>query len=126
MDNFFLKLTGKVNVPKNFEIGHNYRVVLDGSVTNEQKSDNEDGTFTYTATFEPIIAEIKKDHGEMVRSKDRRSWSTKIRHMLYRIWEANDDPRPHEQAYEDTMKYVVMVLDDLYDKARKGEKVVIK
>lgn len=119
-ETYFLKLTGKVNVPSKVEIGHNYRIVLDGSVTEERKEDNEDGTFNVVSTFRPIVAEISKDHGPMVKSKDVRSWSKKIRDRIYRTWEANNDSRGSEEAYADFMKYVNANLEEFYEKSRRN------
>jgi hypothetical protein len=116
-DTFYLKLAGKVNIPSHMEIGHNYRVLLDGSVTGETKTDNEDGTYTVMSKFEPIVAEIQKDHGEMVKSKDVRSMATKVRHMLYRKWEANSSPLGHEEYYERVMRHIINNLEELAEEA---------
>jgi hypothetical protein len=119
-ETYYLKLTGKVNVPNKVEIGHNYKITIDGSVTEEKREDNEDGTFSITSTFRPILAEIQKDHGEIVKSKDVRKRSQQIRAFLYRMWEADaGDSRGHEEAYDQTMKYILANIDEIYEKARR-------
>ncbi len=119
-ETYYIKLTGKVNIPNELEIGHNFKVVLDGSVTSATRSDNEDGTFSLSYTFRPIIAEITKDHGEMVKSKDARSRSTQLRSVLYRIWESNEDKRPSDVMYDEVMKWIIKNADEINEKAKNS------
>ncbi len=116
---YYLKLTGKVNIPKKLEISHNYAVLLQGSVTDTKTSDNENGSFDVTSTFRPVTCDIKTDLGEMIKAKDPRGWSAKIRARVYKTWEANSDPRSAEEAYESFMKQVNFELEELYEKSQK-------
>lgn len=119
MENYFIRLTGKVNIPKKVSIGHNFKLELQGSVTDERRSDLENGDFEVTSTFRPITCEIKTDLGETIKGKDTRSRSQQIRSYLYRIWESNNDPRGHEEAYDQTMKYILGNIEEIYNRAKK-------
>lgn len=83
-ETYYVKISGKVNVPSKVDIGHNYRLTMDCSVTQEMKEDNEDGTFSVISKMVPITAEIKKDNGEVVKAKDPRRNSQKVRNYLYK------------------------------------------
>jgi hypothetical protein len=85
-NSYFIKISGKANIPTELGIGHNYKVVMDCSITSESKVDNEDGTYDVIYKVEPITAEITKDNGETIKARDPRKNSTKIRNYLYRIW----------------------------------------
>ncbi len=118
MDNYFIKIIGKVNVPEMISIGHNYELLLKGSVTDEKKEDAENGYYEYTATFRPITGQVKTELGKTIKLKDSRSRSTQIRSVLYRLWEAQGDTRDSDIAYDDTMRYVLAHLEEIYLKAK--------
>jgi hypothetical protein len=42
MENYYVKIQGKANIPSALSIGHNYRLTADCSITSESKSDNEE------------------------------------------------------------------------------------
>lgn len=118
----FIKLTGKANIPEALKNGHAYNVVAKGQVTAETLSDNQNGTFTAYYKFEPILVDIVGDMGEVIKAEDTRSMSQKVRKAHWGVWQRQtDDPRSAEDAYEDTMKFILAVLPDLYKRAR-GDK----
>lgn len=118
-ETFFVKLTGKLNIPEKLPIGHNIRLSLDGSVTTEVREDNENGTFNIISKFIPITGEIVKDHGPVIKMKDTRSRSSQLRARLYRIWEATqEDSADCELSYERAMKYILTHAEELYEKSR--------
>ena len=89
-----------MNVPKKIEIGHNYRLIMDCSVTQEQKIDNDNGTFDIISKVEPITCEIQKSNGEIIKGKDTRKESQKLRSKLYMVWQSNSNPLPFEEYYQ--------------------------
>src|ERR1700733_2502270 len=107
-ETYYLKVFGKANIPKRLEIGHNYRVVLDASITQESKSDNNDGTYDVTFKVEPQTCEISKDNGEVVKAKDPRKNSTKIRNKLYFLWQQSNNPEEFELFYTKVTNYLTM------------------
>lgn len=98
---------GKANVPTRIEIGHNYKLVADCSVTQEQKVDNEDGSYDVIAKVEPITIEIQKDNGETIKAKDPRKNSQKIRNYLFKIYSDEGYVEDFDKVY-DMFTYEVM------------------
>lgn len=98
-ETYFIKIVGKVNVPSKIDIGHNYKVMMDCSVTQEQKEDNEDGTFNVVSKVVPITAEITKDNGATIKAKDPRKNSTKIRNLLHWKWQHSNITEDFESYY---------------------------
>lgn len=103
MDNYALKLSGKAELPESLEIGHNIRTQLEGSITAETISDNEDGTKTHYYTFKPVIVEVIKQTGERIRARDTRSRSQQLRSLLFRLWREDNNPEEFEKYYDDIM-----------------------
>lgn len=107
---YFLNIRGKVNIPMPITIGHNYRLIADCSVVSENKSDNEDGTFSITYKLVPLTAEIGKDNGPTLKAKDPRRNSEKFRKYLYKLW------MEHEaNIYDFQEVYDAVVLEAMSD-----------
>lgn len=102
MNNYFIKITGKVNIPIPITIGHNYKLVADCSVVSEQKNDNENGEFDIIYKMIPITLEVAKDNGEFIKAKDPRRNSEKFRKYLWKLWSESEA--------------VTMDFDDIYEK----------
>jgi hypothetical protein len=49
-----LKFTGKVEIESPLENDKNYRLAMEGSITNISTSPNGDGTFSNTFSFRPL------------------------------------------------------------------------
>jgi len=99
-ETYFIKIAGKANVPEKVEIGHNYRLEIDASVTQEQRVDNEDGTFNVISKVEPITITIQKDNGKVLKGKDPRKNSVKFRKSCWKVADINhiDDERFYDFA----------------------------
>ena len=102
-DNYVLKLSGKAELPKRLEIGHNIHTTLEGSITSETISDNDDGSKTHYFTFKPIIVEALTEKGERIKAKDTRSRSQQLRSLLFRIWRENNEPKEFDSWYDEQM-----------------------
>ena len=82
-----LKFTGKVEIESPLENDRNYRIALDGSITNISTSPNWDGTFSHTYSFRPIHCLIHDELGETIKAKDPRKNSEKWRSKLQYDWD---------------------------------------
>ena len=115
MEEFYLKISGKVNIPQRLEIGHNYHVILNGSITKEERADNNDGSFLVTWKFEPVQVEVLTPKGETIKAKDKRRISQKIRGALYFCWKESNTQMDEEEFYEQNglkiIKYMPEVLE---------------
>ena len=111
MDNFVLKLSGKAELPKELPISHNIRVTLEGSIVADTKSDNDDGTFTHTYTFKPVIVEALTETGERIKAKDTRSRSQQLRALIFKRWREENEPIAFDDFYD---KKMVEVMNNIY------------
>ena len=110
MDSFVIKLSGKAELPESIEIGHNFRVELEGSIVSETIADNEDGTKTHYFTFKPIIVETITEKGKRMRAKDTRSRSVQMRSLLFKRWREQNIPQEFEEYYDVRM---VEIMKDI-------------
>jgi len=96
-ETYYIKIQGKANIPNSLAIGHNYKIECDCSITSETKTDNDDGTFNVTYKVEPITATIRRDNGEIIKAKDPRKNSVKIRNSSWKV--ANDYGLDEDKFY---------------------------
>lgn len=119
-NSFFIKFTGKANIPDPLELDAGYTVTITGEVPSSTDISNQDGTKDVIYKFVPILAEITDAKGKVVKVKDTRKMSEKFRRVLHFLWE-NDTAgeQTPEQAYERTMNYCITHAQELYDASRK-------
>jgi hypothetical protein len=116
MDNnetFYLKIAGKVNIPTRLEIGHNYKLVADCSITSETRIDNDNGEFDVVFKVEPITCEISKDNGAVIKAKDPRKNSQKFRNYLYKLWMEDGCIYPFDEIYEQVIYDAMAITPNL-------------
>lgn len=113
MDTHLLKINGKAELPKAIDIGHNFRIMSEGSVVSQTKSDNENGEFTYTYIFKPITIEIQKDKGETLKLKDTRSLSQLFRARIWTKWKGKNDANDFNSYYEKLMMNLIQRVDEI-------------
>ena len=114
MDSHAIKLSGKAELDKPIEIGHNFRISLEGSVVSETVSDNDDGTKSHTYLFKPIIVETIDEKGERIRAKDTRSRSQQLRALLFKIWRQANVPQDFEEWYDREMLAIIETVAKPY------------
>ena len=119
MDTYYIKLQGKANIPTPLSIGHNFKIISDCSITGETKTDNEDGTFSITWKAEPITIEISKDNGEVIKAKDPRKNSQKIRNYLFKIYSDEGAIENFDMVYDAFTQEVMSMTPQLYREAIK-------
>ena len=121
-NNYYLRIAGKVNVPELIPIGHNYLITVNASVTQEQKIDNNDGTFDIVSKAEPITVQIQKDNGPIIKARDKAKMSQRLRGRLHGIWSGLNIPMDSEAWYEDKMRKIILHADEVLDFIEKLEK----
>lgn len=99
-ETYYIKLQGKANIPKALFIGHNFKITSDCSIVSESKEDNEDGTFSVIYKAVPVTIEIERDNGEVVRAKDPRKNSQKIRNYLFKEYSNEGFVEPFDDVYD--------------------------
>lgn len=118
MENYFVKIQGKANIPTALAIGHNYVVMNDCSITSEQRVDNNDGTFDVIYKAEPLTMTIQKDNGETVKAKDPRKNSVKIRNMLWKeFFNDTGGAEDFDKVYEQATWVILSMMPTIYREA---------
>lgn len=113
MNSFILKILGKAELPKEIEIGHNYHISLEGSVTSETKSDNDDGTHTFVYLFKPIKIELLDPRGQTLKLKDPRRKSELLRGALWHKWKNKATNLNKDEYYDSLMNNLILHIDDI-------------
>jgi|SRR3569623_908897 len=116
ISNHVIKLTGKAELPQAVDIGNNYHVALEGSVTAVTNSDNENGTVTAIYTFKPIKVDVLTPRGEAIKAKDTRSNSQLLRSLLYKKWVNLASSEDFDTWYTKIIYGVMRDLDELIDR----------
>lgn len=98
-DSYFIKLRGKAEIPKELEISHNFRLLLEGSIDESGKKDNQDGTFDHSYTFKAVKVEAITETGETIKAKDTRSDSKLWHAQLYMKWKEADTNLDADEFY---------------------------
>jgi hypothetical protein len=102
-----LKLTGKANLPQELNLGYNYKITIDGEITTITDSNNQDGTKDRIYKFEPVLAEVQKDNGEVIKLKDTRKKSVQLRNSIIRHWRETNSNIDQEDFYEKEMNKII-------------------
>ena len=118
METYYVKIIGKANIPERLSIGHNYRLEADCSITSETKTDNENGEFDVIFKVEPITISISRDNGTIIKAKDPRKNSTKIRNLLYFKWKEINEAVEFEDYYTRFTNTVLVNMDALIEKMK--------
>ncbi len=113
MDDHFLKIQGKAELPSPIEIGHNYHVSLEGSITSKTTTDKDDGSFVHTFLFKPIKLELLDPLGKTLKLKDARSKSQLWRSRVWSLWKNSNNPTPFEEWYDLLMDSMIQGADDI-------------
>ena len=106
-NSYVIKLMGKAELPNELEIGHNYSVSIQGSITAKTESDNEDGSSTFYYKFEPVVVEVITEKGERIRAKDTRGMSKQLRSCIWKNWQDANENIDFEDYYQSEMKRII-------------------
>lgn len=99
-DTHFIKLAGKANIPEPLDIDTNYRVAADCSITQVRRDSNENGEYNVTYKAEPMTVEILKSNGEVIKAKDPRRNSQKIRNYLFKHYAEEGFVENFDEVYD--------------------------
>lgn len=108
-ETYYIKISGSANIPEPLIIDTNYLISTNCSITSSTTSTNDDGTFSVTYKAVPITCEVLKSNGEIVRAKDPRRNSQKIRNFLFKEY-ANEGFTEDFDSVYDAFTLEVMLL----------------
>lgn len=107
INEYVLKLQGKVNLPSELKLGNSFKVELDGSVDQIIDEDNDDGTYNRLYRFRPIIGKILYDNGEVTKTKDARKRGQQMRSAIRYEWQASNEGVDENDYYDRRMSGLI-------------------
>lgn len=105
---YVLKLTGKASILQPLIKYHNYDLKLSGTVTQETRSDNQDGTENVIYRYEPILVEVLNDKGERLELADTRSKSQILRGCFFKDWQKSGSELPFDSWRDNLMNQLIV------------------
>lgn len=116
-NSYLLRLGGKAESPTPLKIGHNLHVSIEGSITSEERRDNEDGSFTYTYKFNPVRIALLNEKGESIKMRDTRSMGQLFRALVYKRWMNAGSSLDAEEFYNAVMTSAMANVDKIIESA---------
>lgn len=117
MDTYNVKLSGKLNIPEQLEIGKDYHIAIEGSITSITKKNNEDGTYTLDHKLEPLKFELLRSDGTTLKA-DKTRLSQKLRSRAF----IHEQQYQSENMYEYFIKKAIIHFDEIIDYVKEIEK----
>jgi len=114
-DDYILKLTGKAELPDSLEIDNNFKVVIQGAITEKKERDNEKGGRVYTWTFEPVLIETIDHIGKTLKAKDVRRVSQRLRARSFVYWKENQINEDFELWYSQIGEKMIFFFGELVE-----------
>ena len=112
-ETFFIKISGKANIPERLEVDKNYHIACDCSITQESKDSNENGTYDITFKAQPMTVEILKSNGTIIKAKDIRKNSVRFRNYLYKLWSEEGCIHSFDDVYEAVVYEAMGIMPSL-------------
>lgn len=119
INNYVLKLSGKVELPHSLDIGHNYKTEISGSITSKEIKDNNDGTMEEIFRFEPILVELIDSLGQRLKTKDTRSASKLFRALCWSKWKEYGVEMGDEEFYQFAQSWIRRNADEIFERIIK-------
>jgi len=112
---YILKLSGKASLLEELENDHEYNLRVNGEITEQTEKTNNDGSYNIIYKFQPKIIEIEKDNGEVVKTKDIRRKSQKLRGALYYLWQDSKSKLDQDEFYDMFMDKLLANLNGVIE-----------
>lgn len=114
----YIKIQGKANIPCPLATGHNFEVVADCSITEKKEIDNQDGTYDMVYKAEPLTISISKDNGPVIKARDPRRNSEKLRKYLWKLWSDHKGVTfDFQDVYSEVTLVAMLHMPELLDEA---------
>jgi hypothetical protein len=116
-----IKLSGSASIDQPLQLGHSYTAGIEFSVSNEDHSNNDDGTYDEIFRAKLIRAIIQTETGK-IQTKDKTHQSQKLRLAIIRSKPA-DSPLDEEAYYNAVMGSIRHYLDQIIDLINKEDDI---
>lgn len=118
-DDLVLKLSGKVEIPSELEIGHNYALNIKCSVTAITEADRFDGGRIKYYKIEPVFIDLITEIGKTITAKDPRKNSAKIRNLLWKEHFTEGGIEDFNKVYDEATWVILSMIPQIYRDAIK-------
>ena len=122
IDDYFIKLTGKAALPKPLEIHYNYGVEIEGSITELNEKDRQDGGRIFTWKFEPVLIKVINKKGEIIKAKDVRKTGQRMRSRAWLFWRNNNLSMSDDDFWDWFGAGAIKNFEEIIDLIREKEK----
>jgi hypothetical protein len=112
-DSYFIKLTGKASIGEPLEIGSNFGVAIEGSITSKTETDNDDGSHSHYFKFEPVLVTVINNKGKSIKAKDVRGRSKQLRSAIWKEWSALSTNEEFDTYYNKRMLDIIKEVTEL-------------
>jgi hypothetical protein len=114
-----LSISGKASTQEPLELGQDYRVTIEGTITSQTDVDNDNGTKNRINKLKPRLVEEIVHKGRVIKVKDKSSTSQKnrARHFIWQQeWLEPDVKMDYDRAGELIRKYYDDIMDLVVNK----------
>ncbi len=98
-----IKTTGALSILDDIEVDKSYRVGLDVEIYSQEQKSRQDGTYDVHYKAAVVGGEVLKETGEVIKAKDKKRQSQKLRQAIYAIGE----------DYDKVMSLILANLEDI-------------
>lgn len=119
INSHILRISGKSELPEPIELGHNYHISLEGSITSFAVHDNEDGTANKIYTFKPIKIDLLDPLGKTLKLKDTRRKSQLMRSLMMKKWRENNETIDFDEWHDKLYNQMMVDLEETILKIEK-------
>jgi len=112
---YILKLSGKASLLQEMENDKEYNLKVNGEITEMTEKSNNDGSYNIVYKFEPKIIEIEGEGGEIIRTKDIKRKSQKLRGALYYLWQESNAKLDQDEFYDMFMDKLLANLNGVVE-----------
>lgn len=118
-----VSLSGKASIADPLELGQDYRITFEGTVTSQTDVDNDDGTKNVINKLKPRLIESVEHGGKVLKIKDKSSTSQKNR-AVHHFWqEEHQSGIDYERAWEMIRKYYDPIMTYLIKKEGETDRI---
>lgn len=122
-DDWLIKLSGKAAVSMPLSVNNNFKVVIQGEITEERKKNRQDGGMIYTWVFEPVLVETINHLGETLKAKDVRKTSQRMRSRSWLYWKDNNINMSDDDFWNWFGTGAIKCFDEIVDLIKEREKL---
>ena len=112
---YILKLSGKASLLQEIENDKEYNLRVNGETTAKTEVPNGDGSYNIIYKFQPKIIEIEGEGGEIIKTKDLRKKSQKLRGSLYYLWQEQSGNLDQDEFYDRFMDKLLANLNGVVE-----------